>query len=118
MIKFISIILLAVFFNQGKESCPTTYVLIAKPTTIVGCGGVLFAGQFLFINAKDSTQTIGVIKCPDGYGDTFFKEDAKYNIEFAKDSVLGKQYSLMNTFEMPLNKKVPLRVIDKIEELK
>ena len=113
MFKYLSIVLLVAFFNKG--SCPTTYVLIAKPKTIVGCGGILVAGQFLFINAKDSTQIMGIIKCPDGYGDVFFKEDAEYNIEFAKDTVLGKEYSLMNVFETPPHKKIPIRIIEKIE---
>ncbi len=116
MVKYLSVILLAAFLNKGN--CPITYVLIAKPSTVVGCGGVLFAGQFLFIDAKDSTQTIGIIKCPDGYGDVFFKEDAKYNIEFAKDTILGKEYSLMNVFEIPPNKKISVRIIEKIEEVK
>lgn len=115
MIKYLSTLLLFAFLNKGK--CPTTYILIAKPQTIVGCGGILFAGQFLFINVKDSSQTIFLIKCPDGYGDVFFKEDAKYNVEFAKDTILSKEYSLMNSFENP-GKKIPIRIIEKIEQVK
>lgn len=115
IIKYLGILLFAAFLNKGN--CPTTYILIAKPTTIVGCGGILVAGQFLFINAKDSTQTIGIIKCPDGYGDVFFKEDTKYNIEFAKDTLIGKEYSLINSFENP-NQSIPIRVINKIEKTK
>lgn len=112
MMKYLSIIIFAIFIKQN--TCPKQYVLIAKPSTIVGCGGVLLAGQFLFMDAKDSTQTIGIIKCPDGYGDNFFKEDAKYNIEFTKDTVLTKDYSLMNSFTSS-NKKITLKIIDKIE---
>ena len=115
MIKYLSVVLLVAFFNKGN--CPATYILIAKPKTIVGCGGILVAGQFLFINAKDSTQTIGIIKCPDGYGDIFFKEDVKYDIEFGNDTALSKEYSLMNSFENP-NKKFLIRVLDKIEVVK
>lgn len=103
------------FFSTGN--CPSTYVLIAKPKTIVGCGGLLVAAQFLFINTKDSTQIIGIIRCPDGYGDFFFKEDATYNIDFAKDTALSKEYNLMNSFDNPI-KKLSIRIIDKIEEVK
>ena len=114
-IKYLSIIILAAFLNSGH--CLKTYILIQKPPQTIGCGGILYAGQFIFIDAKDSIQTIGIIKCPDGYGDVFFKESAKYNIEFAKDTALGKEYSLMNFFE-GIDKNIPVRVIDKIEEEK
>lgn len=114
MIKYLSVVLLAVFLTNGD--CPKSYILIAKPSSTIGCGGILYAGQFIFIDAKDSAGFIGVIKCPDGYGDDFFKEDAKYNIEFSKDTVLEAKYSWMNVFEYPPDKKMPLRIIEKIEK--
>lgn len=115
MIKYLSVLLLVAILNKGK--CPANYILIAKPQTIIGCGGILFAGQFLFINAKDSSKTIFLIKCPDSYGDVFFNENAKYSVEFAKDTVLSKEYSMMNSFDNP-DKKIPIRIIEKIEQLK
>jgi len=64
-IKYLSIMILAAFLNSGH--CLKTYILIQKPPQTIGCGRILYAGQFIFIDAKDSIQTIGIIKCPDGY---------------------------------------------------
>lgn len=116
MVKYLSIVLLAALFNNN--SCPKNCVLIAKPTNILGCGGILYAGQYLFIDTKDTTEFIGVIKCPDGYGENFFKEDAKYNIDFSKDTILEAKYSWMNVFDYPPDKKIRIRIIEKIEEIK
>lgn len=116
MIKYVSIVLLTALLNNN--SCPKNCVLVAKPRSIIGCGGILYAGQYLFIDTKDSTEFIGVIKCPDGYGENFFKEDANYNIVFSKDTVVEKKYSWMNVFDYPPDKKIPIKVIEKIEEVK
>lgn len=83
----------------------------------MGCGGILFAGQYLFIDAKDSTEFIGIIKCPDGYAENFFNEKAKYNIDFSKDSVLEGKYSWMNEFDYSPDKKIPIWIIEKIEKV-
>lgn len=116
MEKYLLILLLTVLTT--KRNSPTTCILIAKPTTIIGCGGILFAGQFFFINATDSSQFIGAIICPDGYGENFFKVDTKYSIYFSKDTVLEKKYSWMNVFEIPPDKKIPIKIINQITELK
>ena len=113
--KYLIILIFSVIF--GKSNCPHSYILIAKPEQIIGCGGILVAAQFLFINSVDSTQIIGIIICPDGYGNSFFKEDTKYNIDFSKDSLLPKKYSMMNLFDNQ-NKRIPVRIIDEIEPVK
>lgn len=91
----------------------SSFSLIAKPSQIVGCGGFLFAGQFLFLNNEDSTLKIGIILCPDGYDSTFFKVDANYTIDFLEDSILPEGYNYMNEFEM--DKYVPKRHIGTIK---
>lgn len=68
---------------------------------IVGCGNIIYAYGFRFKAANaDSTIIIGIIRCPDGYGDTFFKAGRKYFLEFTDniaDSIKG--YSLTNPYE-------------------
>ncbi|MBP6430488.1 MAG: hypothetical protein KA319_01875 [Ferruginibacter sp.] len=116
-IKCFSIIFF--YFSFGFNSnCPNSYVLVQKPNQLIGCGGILFAGQFVFTNVKDTTEIICIIKCPDGYGESFFKEKNKYKIEFSKDSVLSKDYSLINVFDIPANKKVSIKIVEKIEQVK
>lgn len=114
MLKFLTVMFISVLFHT--TNCPKTYVLVSEPPPTLGCGIILYAGQYFFINAEDSSQVIGIIRCPDSYGETFFKEDAKYNITFSKDTILSTQYSWMNFFEN--STKIPERIIDKIERVK
>ena len=110
-----SVILFFLLSINLNKDCNSVYILQAKPSPIIGCGGFLFAGQYLFINSQDSSNFIGVIKCPDGYGDDFFKEDGKYEIEFSKDTALPKEYSWMNVFDYPADMRPPIKFIEKIK---
>jgi hypothetical protein len=111
--KYLYAILLMVFSNKIDEG-PKQYRLLAKPTLITSCGAIIItAQQFLFIDMKDSSQIIGIIRCPDGLGESFFKEDSIYNIVFDKDSILGDQYNLKGYYENP-GKKIPERIIETI----
>ncbi|MEO6357266.1 MAG: hypothetical protein ABIU77_24515 [Ferruginibacter sp.] len=96
-----------------KKDPPNIYVLISMPKPISGCGGILFAGEFLFIDSKDSTEKIAIILCP---GDNF-KEDHKYKIDFLPDSVVSSDYSMMNVFDVT-KFYIAKRVVNTIEEIK
>ena len=116
MIKSFLILFMAILSIKSHQ--PKSYLLIAKPDQIVGCGGILFAGQFLFVEEKNSTDIIGIIECLDFYGDKFFKNGTSYNIEFSKDSVLKENFALMNEFIIPPDKRIRKRVITKITPTK
>ena len=114
--KFLLIIFCAFFLRS--QSCDNEYIFLAGPTTTVGCGGFLYAGQYLFKSKKDSSLLIGAILCPDGYGESFFKEDAKYLIIFSKDTVPPQGYNYMNIFDYPADKRPKIKLIEKIEQVK
>ena len=92
-----------------------TFTLISRPKTIIGCGGFLVAAEFFFINAKDSSSKIGIILCPDGYGDDFFKEDKNYEIHFSNDSIVPKGYNLFSTYQTD-SIYTPKRLITEIKK--
>jgi len=101
------------FLSLPKKDPANTYILISMPKPVIGCGGILVAGEFLFINSSDATSKIGIILCP---GDVF-REDHKYQINFSKDSIVPSQYSMMNIFDTKEH-YCPKRLIDDIKEIK
>jgi hypothetical protein len=107
-------IMLLLTFNNYTYS--QSYKLIKKPERTLGCGVLAWVGEFLFLNEKDSTQFIGIIKCPDFLGKDFFKEDSLYTIKFSKDTIFHG-YAPLN-FIPNVNDKIPTALIDKIEIVK
>jgi hypothetical protein len=106
-------ILIFILFLFIRKDPSNTYTLISKPKTTLGCGGILFAGGFLFINNIDSSEKIGIILCP---GDDF-KLNHKYTVEFSADSIIPPAYSMMNVFDTS-RCYIPKRIITKINEVK
>ena len=109
----LSLVIFALLTPSSKHD---TYILISKPDPIIGCGGILWAGQFQLMKTTDSTTLIGIILCPDGLGDKFFKENYRYEIELSEDSTLPKGYSFMNEFRPDFY--VPKRIITDIKVAK
>ena len=106
-------ILFLVFGNIKNNNCPNSYILVSKPSLIVGCGGMAFAYEFMFMDNRDSSTFLAIIYCPDGYKEDFFKEDKKYCIKFSKDTVINKIYVLANRYDNDsLMKK---RIVERIE---
>lgn len=79
-----SLIIYFLLFLFQKDS-PNTYILISMPKPIIGCGGILWAGEFFFINSLDLTSKIGIILC---LGNDF-RVDHKYQIDFSEDSIIA-----------------------------
>ena len=109
----LSLMIIALLRPSSKHE---TYVLISKPDPIIGCGGIQWAGQFQLMKTTDSTSLIGIILCPDGFGDNFFKENSRYEIELSSDSTLPKEFSFINEFRTDFY--IPKRIITDIKPVK
>jgi len=114
-----AIIFLFIFFlfHKSETDISTkTYVLKNTPPILVGCGTIPVAADYLFTDLKDSTLKIGTILCPSFYAENFFVENQKYLIEFSKDSVLPKGYSLF--YKITIDSiYVPKRIVTKIKKI-
>lgn len=106
-------LIICLFFLSLKKDPPNTYILISMPKPIMGCGGILVAGEFFFISSSDSTSKIGIILCPSDD----FKENHKYQIDFSTDSLVPSKYSMMNIFDTKEH-YCPKRIINDIKEIK
>lgn len=112
--KIILSLILSVIFIS-KDNNKATYQLISKCSVIGGCGNLLLAYEFIFLNKSDSTLKIGIIPCPELYGDNYFIEEKDYNIEFTTDSII-KDYSVVNHFEID-SLYIPRLVVRTIERI-
>lgn len=101
-------------FQKDKIECLPKYKLFEKPTIETSCGVLLTAGQYLFINIRDSTQIIGLIKCPDSYGAKFFVEGDFYNITFINDSTFVHTYAVTNNLYN--SDSIPQEIVKSIEK--
>lgn len=93
----LSFILSLIFISNDNRKA--TYQLISKCPVIAGCGGIALAYEFLFLNTFDSSEKIGIVLCPDGYGENYFVEDKEYNIKFSPDSIVPAPYTVANHFD-------------------
>ncbi len=80
---------------------------------IVGCGNIFYAYGFKFKSVKNNSSIVGIIRCPDDYGQNFLKEGRKYNIKYTDSHLLDsiKGYSLTNPFS---ESKLPTYLITEI----
>ncbi len=120
-------IFFAIFFFLYSYS---TFSQIVKDTTeikravlrsnyrFVDCGNIFFAYALRFTETTSKRSFIGIIKCPDGYGDNFFKEGLHYKMDVRRVSNLGstyRGYTLVNPYK---GNALHTFQIDKIMETK
>ena len=115
--KILSYLFLTILLNYSHPSS-NIYRLENKPEVIGGCGYYEMAYKFSFVNIVDSTRKIGIILCPDIYGEHFFEKNWTYLIEFSNDSLPPKNYTLVNKIEPMTGEYVPTRVVKRISKTK
>ena len=109
-------ILLFWFYKSETGISSNIYVLKKLPPISVGCGVIPVAADFLFSDVKDSALKIGTIVCPSLYAENFFVEQNKYLIEFSKDSILPKGYTLFYKITID-SMHIPTRIVTKIKKV-
>ena len=76
-------------------------VILQSDLLIVGCGNIAYADGYRFTLANSDSSIIGIIRCPDGYGENFFIRGTKYKVKLTNDHITDslKNYSLMDPYE-------------------
>ncbi len=66
-----------------------------------GCGTVAFAAGYIFNYENYTSNIVGIIRCPDLYGEGFFVEGGKYKAGLSDVSITDslKEYTTSNPFE-------------------
>jgi hypothetical protein len=87
--------------GNSKELEREETVILESQTSIVDCGNEAYAYAFKFKSMNSDSVFIGLIKCPDGYGDNYFTKDKKYIINYTNKNVTDrlKSYVVINPFE-------------------
>lgn len=120
--KYINILLISLVMIGGCSNNKNTIentksdyneVYLETEYPIVGCGNIFYAYGFKFKSVKNDSSMVGIIRCPDGYGDAFLKQGERYKIKYTDkqivDSING--YSLINPFS---ESKLPTYLITEI----
>ncbi len=115
-ILFVSLVMIGGCSNNNKitkQEYDEVYLETEYP--IVGCGNIFYAYGFKFKSAKTDSLMIGIIRCPDGYGDNFLKQGKKYKIKYTDKQITDsiKGYSLTNPFN---ESKLPTYLITEMTE--
>lgn len=102
--------------NSASKRQADFHVLILEgEMQIVDCGNVFYAYGFKFKSTENDSSVVGIILCPDGYGDNFFKSGRKYNVKYTGEGIMDsiKGCSLQNPYE---KYKLPTYFITKINK--
>ena len=79
-------------------------------------GNISFSAAYLFSLTRNDSEIIGIVRCPDFYGDNFFVEGNKYTIQISntniEDSLKGR--ILNNPFK---KERFPVFLISSIRKL-
>ena len=84
-----------------KQDNKVHNVILKSYTRIAGCGYMKIAGAYVFSIEKNDSIFVGVIRCPEHYGDNFFKEGNKYKVKYTDVSISDslKGYTIEPRFE-------------------
>ena len=107
----------------GKESAwvnsqiLTRNVILQSNLLIVGCGTIAYADGFRFTLGNSDSSFIGIVRCPDGYGENFFVKGAKYTVAITNNHITDslKYYSLVNPYE---KSNFPVYLITEIKKIR
>lgn len=76
-------------------------VILNEYNKVGSCGTIAFAAAYIFTIESSNSKIIGIIRCPDTYGEAFFKKGENYKVQLSNvsinDSLSG--YAIINPFE-------------------
>ena len=86
--------------KRASENYQNAYVTLEDDFQITPCGTLAITNAIKFKDVITDSSMIGTIRCPDSYGEGFFKQGRKYEIKYTNINVADsiKDYSLRNPY--------------------